>query len=82
MIFSTSQNVIQLIRASQKRLGFLIAFSALLASLQPIVEPHSKQVGLALSIVGVVAATVSILSVFIGWALERIEATAPKYRAT
>lgn len=80
MIFSASQSVLQALRSSQKRLTFLIGFSAFLTSLKPIVDPHSPKTGLGLAIVGIITAMVSIVSLLIGWGLERIEATAAKYR--
>lgn len=61
-------------------MAFLIAISALLASLKPIVDRKTTIGGWVLAGLGVTAATITIVSVVIGWGLHRLEAKAAKHR--
>lgn len=79
MIFTTSQTVIQFLRSSQQRMTFLIAVSALFASLKPIADRYSSVVGWVFAGIGIIAALVSLLSTFVGWGLSQIEARGAKY---
>ena len=80
MIFSTSWTVIQFLRASQIRMGFLIALSALFAALQPIIGRYTSVGAWVLSVFGVLSGLISVVAVSFGWLLTRIEAQAAKKR--
>jgi len=80
LIFSTSQTFIQFMRSSQRRLAFLVALSAMFASLQPIVSKYTSVGGWVFAGVGVLAALISVLTVFVAWILTRVEAHAAKER--
>ncbi|KDR67391.1 hypothetical protein GALMADRAFT_273212 [Galerina marginata CBS 339.88] len=80
MIFSTSWTVIQFLRSSQIRIGFLIALSALFAALQPIVGKYTAVGAWILAIIGVLSGLISVVAVSFGWLLTRIEAQAAKAR--
>jgi hypothetical protein len=80
-IFSTSQTMIQLLQSSTERMALLVAVSALVTSLKPIVDKYlNPAVGWVLTGVGIVAAATSILSVFAGWMLKWIDSNAAKHR--
>ncbi|TFK38766.1 hypothetical protein BDQ12DRAFT_99658 [Crucibulum laeve] len=80
LVFSTSQTIIQHLRSSQRAMSALAALSALLASLQPIVDRQSRIGGLILAGVGIVAATISVLSLVVDWMLKWIESNAARHR--
>ena len=61
-------------------MAFLVALSALFTSVQPIVDNFSKTGGWVLTGLGIIAALVSILSVLLGYALEKFEANSAKLR--
>jgi uncharacterized membrane protein YozB (DUF420 family) len=82
MIFSTSQMFIQTLRSSQRNMAFLVALSALVISVKPIVDRFSTAGGWVLAGIGITAATTSVLSIVVGWMLTRIEANAAKHRQT
>ena len=80
MIFSTSWTVIQFLRSSQIRMGFLIALSALFSALQPIVGKYTSAGAWVLAVFGVLSGLISVVAVSFGWLLTRIEAQAAKKR--
>ena len=71
--FTSSLLVIQTVRSSQKKMAFLVALSALFASLQPIVDNFSKTVGWVFTALGVISALISVVLVLLGYAIERFE---------
>ena len=72
--------MIQILQSSKGRMAFLVALSALATSLKPIVDRYSHAGGWVLTGIGIVAASTSIISVFVGWMLKWIEANAAKHR--
>jgi len=80
IVFSTSQVVIQTLRSSQRRMTFLVALSALITSLTPIVKRFSAVGGWVLVGIGITAAVIAVLSMALGWVLGWIEANAAKHR--
>ena len=80
MIFSTSWTVIQFLRSSQIRMGFLIALSATFSALQPIVQRYTPAGAWVLAVFGVLSGLISVVAVSFGWLLTRIEAQAAKKR--
>jgi len=72
--------VIQTLRSSQRRMSFLVALSALVTSLMPIVNRFSAIGGWVLVGIGITAAIIAVLSMALGWVLGRIEANAAKHR--
>lgn len=67
-------------RSSQRRLAFLVALSALFASLHPIVSKYSSVGGWVLAGIGVLAGLISVVAVFVAWVLTWVEAHAAKER--
>ena len=61
-------------------MAFLVALSALVTSLKPIVDRFSLAAGWVLAGLGIAAALISVLSVVVGWMLTWIEANAAKHR--
>jgi len=80
IVFSTSQVVIQTLRSSQRRMTFLVALSALITSLTPIVKRFCADGGWVLVGIGITAAVIAVLSMALGWVLGWIEANAAKHR--
>ncbi|KIJ35899.1 hypothetical protein M422DRAFT_261855 [Sphaerobolus stellatus SS14] len=80
LIFSTSQTIIQSLRSRQKILTFLVALSAFVASLRPLLNRVNGIAGIVLAAVGITAGLVSLLTVLIDWMLRWIEANAAKHR--
>jgi len=78
--FSTSWTVIQFLRSSQVRLGFLVALSALFASLQPVVANFSRTAGWVFAAAGVFSALASVFAVLFGRLLTWSEAHAARQR--
>lgn len=76
MHLSRSQWFLQFLRSSQSRLGFVVALSALLASVQPLAG--DKAPALVLTIVGIASAAVSVVSLIFGWLLRMVESNAAK----
>lgn len=58
---------------------YLIAVSALFASMQPIVDKYNSAAGFVFTGIGIIAAAISLLSVFIEWGLAKVEAKRAKY---
>ena len=61
-------------------MALLVALSALFTSIKSIVDHFSTTGGWVLTGLGIVAALVSILSVLLGYALEKFEANSAKLR--
>ena len=80
MIFSTSQAMIHMLQSSKERMALLVALSALVTSLKPIVDRYSYAAGWLLTGIGIIAAAISILSVIAGWMLKWIDANAARHR--
>ena len=80
LIFSTSQAMIQLLQSSKERMALLVALSALVTSLKPIVDRYSYAAGWLLTGIGIIAAAISILSVFAGSMLKWIDNNAARHR--
>jgi len=76
--FSTSQSVIQQLQNSQKWLTFLVAVSALVASIKAF-APENHGVGLFLSFVAISTAAMSILVYALSLALRWVERNSAKY---
>lgn len=76
MHLSRSQWFLQFLRSSQSRLNFIVALSALLASIQPLAKDQNA--ALSLAIIGIVSATVSVVSLIFGWLLRMVETYAAK----
>ncbi|KAJ7883124.1 hypothetical protein B0H13DRAFT_923531 [Mycena leptocephala] len=79
-VFSTSQTVIQTLQDIQKWILFLVACSALAASLQPVFADRNHVVGTFLTAIGILAAAISILANAVGLALKWIEGNSARYR--
>lgn len=80
LIFTTSQTVIQILRTGQTRMAFLVALSALLTSVKPIVDRFSVAGGWVLAGVGITAAMISVTYSLVTWILTWIQANAAKHR--
>ena len=77
---STRQSIIQGIRSSQKLLAFLIALSALLGALRPLLDKAGSSVGgWIFTGIAIGTALASIFSILLGWILIRLEARAAQW---
>jgi len=79
-LFTTSQTSLQFLRSSQTTLAFLVALSALSASVQPIVDKYTEVGGWVFAIIGIISALVSVVSVMFGRILRWVEANAARLK--
>jgi len=72
--------MIQMLQSGKESIALLVALSAFVTSLKPIVDRYSQAAGWLLAGIGIVSAKISILSVFAGWMLRWIDANAARLR--
>ena len=80
IVFSMSSNVIQFLRSSQLRMGFLVSISALFASVQPIVNNFSEIGGWVFTGIGVLSGLLTVFALLLGRTLAWSELKAAKAR--
>ncbi|PPQ97738.1 hypothetical protein CVT26_001770 [Gymnopilus dilepis] len=80
IVFSMSSNVIQFLRSSQLRMGFLVSISALFASVQPIVNNFSEIGGWVFTGIGVLSGLLTVFALLLGRILAWSELKAAKAR--
>lgn len=80
MVFTTSQTVILFLRSGYRKMTFLIALSALFASLQPVVDKYNTAAGFVFAGIGILAAIISLLALIVEWVLGMAEARRARYR--
>ncbi|PPQ82977.1 hypothetical protein CVT26_005540 [Gymnopilus dilepis] len=82
VVFSMSSNAIQFLRSSQVRMGFLVAISALFASIQPIVNNFSVIGGWIFSGIGILSGFLTVFALLLSKVLAWSELKAAKARQT
>ena len=75
-----SSDVIQFLRSSQVRMGFLVAISALFASIQPIVSNFSGIGGWVFAAIGVLSGLLTVFALVLARALAWGELKAARSR--